>query len=82
MSKIPFSSNQPSILDNNAIQPLDIAIQPLDNPDVRSPSSSDQPTTSDFSVTPARIPYVMDAPPVLTPQNVIKYIAQIRRVKS
>jgi hypothetical protein len=43
--QIPSSSNQPSTLDNNAIQPLDNAIQPFDNPDVRSPSSPNQPTT-------------------------------------
>jgi hypothetical protein len=76
MSKIPSSSNQPRILNNNAIQPLDIAIQPLNDPDVRSPSSPDQPTTSDSNVTSARIPDVMDGPPVLTPQIVIEHIAQ------
>jgi hypothetical protein len=79
ISKIPSSSNQPSTLDNNAIQLLDIAIQPLDNPDVRSPSSSDQTNTSDSSVTSARIPDVMDGPPVLTPQTVIELNEQIRK---
>jgi hypothetical protein len=40
---------------------------------VSSPSSHDQ--TSDFSVTPARIPDVMNGPPILTPQIVIEHTA-------